>query len=322
MRILRQFTKLSSALVLLNLLSLTACMEEQEGDAQQEDARVTRHADMRFDRNNNGWARDGWTNNHSPNPHQFNIVCSPSPVRYGNCSERFEVRNTDCDPTDCPFQRNRSEISIEHDRVQARLNEDIWYGWSFYNETIINSGGSDKINFYLSQWKADNNAGPVIAFAAVRTDHAPRGDKTIAILLEDLGAHRSRAWHKANDFAYVCYLWDAEREKGRWVDIVLNTNFGTNDNGYLNVWINGEQRCSYKGLITITPLDFRSNGVQFRGPRNNHGIFNHGLRNWYENHPNEPVPTWVAYYDEFRVGSSREEVDIRLIEARNGEAVD
>ena len=316
--------KMSVILFVFGLFSLSAFSERGGANAQQVDWNANRHADMRYDNDRKGWARKGWGTNHSPNLHQFNIVCSPYPVRYGSCSERFELRNTDCDSTDCPFQRTRSEIGIDHSKVKARLNKDIWYGWSFYNENIGNYGGTYNPNIFLGQWKTDNDAGPVITLVTVRTDHstAIRGNKTVAILLEDLGGRQSREWQKANDFAQVCYLWDMASEKGKWVDIVINTNFGTDANGYLNVWINGKPRCAYKGIITVTPLGKIGNGSRFKGPQHRHGIYAAALKYWYKNHPNKPVPTWVAYYDEFREGKSRDEVDIRLIEARNGRAVD
>ena len=280
--------------------------------AQTSSAPTYQHEDMRLDKDRGGWTRVGWGNNHSPKSHQFNIVCAPYPVRYGECSERFEVRKDDCDPTDCPFSRTRSEIGLNHNKVKARLNKDIWYGWSFFNENIGNYGGSYNPNIFLGQWKTDNNAGPVITLVTIRTDHRPRGNDTVAILLEDLQSHRSEAWQRSNDFGQVCYLWNMGEQKGKWLDIVLNTNFGTDENGYLNVWINGKQRCAYRGVIVVTPLGKEGGGRRFKGPQFRKGIYPAALKYWYKNHPNEPVPTWVAYYDEFRVGKSREEVDIRI----------
>ena len=66
-------------------------------------------------------------------PHAFALVKNPHPVRYGEKSERFEVRDGDCGDSDCYNPRYRSEIFIEKRKIKARFGEDIWYGWSFYN---------------------------------------------------------------------------------------------------------------------------------------------------------------------------------------------
>jgi hypothetical protein len=43
---------------------------------------------------------------------------------------------------------------------------------------------------------------------------------------------------------------------------------------------------------------------------------------WDKNFPNISRPTFIAYYDEFRVGRNRDEVDIRIIEKKGLPAVD
>ena len=37
--------------------------------------------------------------------------------------------------------------------------------------------------------------------------------------------------------------------QGRWIDIVIQTNWGSDKNGFLNIWIDGVQKCEYKGQI-------------------------------------------------------------------------
>ena len=69
-------------------------------------------------------------------PHAFALVKNPHPVRYGEKSERFEVRDGDCGDSDCYNPFYRSEISIKKRKIKARFGEDIWYGWSFYNYNI------------------------------------------------------------------------------------------------------------------------------------------------------------------------------------------
>ena len=54
---------------------------------------------------------------------------------------------------------------------------------------------------------------------------------------------------------------------GKWTDIVYNTNFSTENDGYINIWINGIKRCEYRGPI-FTIKDFSMNP----GPLHRRGI--------------------------------------------------
>ena len=60
----------------------------------------------------------------------------------------------------------------------------------------------------------------------------------------------------------------------------------------------------------------------YPGPSHRRGIFVSHTKRWDKNFPNRKKPNFIVYYDEFRVGSSREEVDLRLIERKNGLPLD
>jgi hypothetical protein len=80
----------------------------------------------------------------SPWKHAFKIVKKPYPVRHGTTSERYELKYGDCgeqkDYSDCNNDAGRSELAFDTRLVQAKYNQDIWYGWSFYNEIIPTIG--------------------------------------------------------------------------------------------------------------------------------------------------------------------------------------
>lgn len=275
------------------------------------------HAELRSN-GQGGNTRVGWRAWRNINPHQYNIVTAPHPVRYGEFSERFEAREGDCRDTDCQSERGsglRSEIHRDRGHRQARVNSDIWYGWSFYNESVEYRGSSYGIAPFFGQWKVDYDEAPVIVFSV--GGRGPDARYNVAAQLGDYYSSIGRASE-----GEVCFLWNINSEKGRWVDIVVNTNFGNDENGYLNIWINGEQRCSYRGIIVPRPLGMDTNGTRFVGPLAMRGIWtgHHAIR-WREK-TGLPIPPLVVYYDEWRSGLSREEVDIRMIEARGGPALD
>lgn len=189
------------------------------------------------------------------------------------------------------------------------MSVDYTYGWSPF----------------LGQWKTDWDAPPIIAIEPSHDGRANDG-ADIAVSLPDLSEGRDRKWMKENNFGYPCRLFNIKKSRGQWVDSVINTNFGDDENGYLNIWIDGKQKCKYRGQITVTPVDrFKSYGYRNHGPLFKRGYWS-GHRSfpkkWLENYPNVKIPAFVVYYDEWRQGKSREDVDIRMIEARGGSAVD
>jgi hypothetical protein len=132
---------------------------------------------------------------------------------------------------------------------------------------------------------------------------------------------RFKSKGNSNNWNMPCRPWSMEENKGKWVDIVINTNFGSNDDGYVNVWINGEKRCEYQGVLQDYVPRFPghnqtaiSGESEYPGPSHRRGIFINKNKMTTKTHP-----TLIAYYDEFRVGKSRKEVDIRMIEDPNYE---
>lgn len=278
--------------------------------------------------------RDGYENNISPNKHNFRLVSKPHPVRYGQISERYEVRDGDCGGSDCDAPRYRAELRLAKNKTRARVGEDIWYGWSFFNDNIPSFSKDKNMNITLGQWKMGGNNFPMIKMMQAGLDsytdsiwksclrkycsnHIDSNEnEDFFIQLGDLWG-RSVTPKKEANWAMVCRLFSLEKNIGKWVDIVLNTNFSDKKSGYLNIWINGKKKCEYRGPIIV-----EKDLSMYPGPNHRRGIFVSYTKRWDKNFPNQLKPTFVAYYDEFRIGQSRADVDIRLIEASGGQPVD
>lgn len=287
------------------------------------------HPEMQYDAEHNagrgGFSREGWNSSATVLPHQFNLVTAPYPVRYGTHSERFEVRPDDDSGMEPPTRGNRSELTQRPHPDNGAIGSDNWYGWSFYHENLPSVDYTYGWAPFFGQWKTDLEAAPVIAIQPAH-DGRPMDGQYMGVSLVDLSEGRDRAWLRANNFGVPCRLFRLDQSQNQWIDIVINTNFAEDDTGYLNIWINGEQKCAYQGQIVVTPVDnFTSYGFVNSGP-----IFKRGYwsghrsfpRLWEENYPDVEIPTFVVYYDEWRQGASREEVDIRIIEALGGQPVD
>lgn len=145
------------------------------------------------------------------------------------------------------------------------------------------------------------DAYPILKF----TYHGYR--KTVEVQLDDM--KNALGWGKAQKFGHVCTLLSLNSTRGRWTDLVLNTNFSAKADGYLRIWVNGQLKCNYKG-----PLVANTSKRLYLGPNHRRGIFVSFTKRWDKIKGNAPKPTMVVYYDEFLVGQRREDVDTRLRE--------
>jgi hypothetical protein len=251
----------------------------------------------------------------SPAPHAFGYAISPQPVRRGNRSERFELRNGDCGGSDCTNPRYRAEIMEK--RPTAGINQNIWYGWSFRNQTIPTFDQAFALRVVLGQWKVSGETPPAFRLVQIGQDEGnwagcdpaictPGGDPRADVVLQLTDMAQSRGWGARQNDGHICRLFNIEDARGQWMDIVVNTNFGTDTNGYLSAWVNGEQRCAYRGPVVATP----GGTVSVR-----RGIFASFTTRWDQTLGSLPKPLMIAFYDEFRIGKTREDVDVRLREA-------
>jgi hypothetical protein len=257
-------------------------------------------------------------NSSAPKPHQFARVSAPHPVRYGQQSERFELRDGDCSDTDCFAPRQRSEIIMGNNKsLNPRLDEDVWIGWSFYNASATTDPWLQPV---VGQWKVnrDENGGyAIVSFKVPQSANlrSRTGNDNVFVELGDMQV-KGGFTGNANSWGNACSLFNLDSVRGSWTDIVVNTNFGTSTDGYLNIWINGIQKCAYRGMIVASQV------IDFQGADHRHGIYWSRTVEFDQRFPNQEKPTMVVYYDEYRVGPTRAQVDIRLIEAAGGPPVD
>ena len=258
----------------------------------------------------------------SPAPHAFRYSTAPEPVRRGTISERYELREGDCGGSDCGNFRARSEITQIKDSVAARLNRDSWFGWSFYNGNIRSVTRETSLGTVVGQWKLGGDQPAIFRFiqtamgegnwATCDPAFCNRGGLATDDVVVQLDEMRQAArWTEVQNNGNICRLWGMEAQLGRWVDIVVNTNFGTDGYGYLRIWVNGEMRCNYTGQLVSAE---RARTLAL-GPTHRRGIFNSYTQRWTQFQGAAPKPTLVVHYDEFLSGLSRADVDTRLREA-------
>ena len=252
----------------------------------------------------------------SPASYNFRFSWPGEPTRRGLVSERFELRDGDCADTDCPAGRLRAEIKETDKSPTARINQDIWYGWSFYNENIGAVTHDTSIGLVIGQWKQGGEQPPPLRLVqayqgelnfaacnpAVCNPQSTNSEDVVAEL-EDM--HVAGSWGALQNFGDVCSLFNMAANRGKWVDIVVNTNFASDDNGYLRIWINGVMKCNYFGRI-VAPDNVSVFGAALN---HRHGLFASYTKPFREKQGGAQIPTMIAYYDEFHAGKARGDVD-------------
>lgn len=265
-------------------------------------------------------APEGYERSYSPEAHNFRHAQANTfePVRRGEVSERFELRDGDCDRGDCNQPRSRAEIQTTDEANPAQVGKNIWYGWSFYNETVPAFTRKNSLRLVFGQWTMGGGQRPIFRFiqlgegegdfaecdpAVCTGPNTTQGD--LVVQLEDLA--QTNGWGSAENDGYVCRLFDMAEQRGKWVDLTVNTNFSAGNDGYLLIWVNGELACDYSG-----PLLSPESAASGRKPQHRRGIYSSWDKRWREATSGAAKPRLIVYYDEFRTGDSRYDVDVPI----------
>ena len=275
-------------------------------------------------------APDGYDRSFSPAAHNFRRATSTvgEPVRLGRASERFELRNGDCDGADCSLPRARAEIELLEKANPAQIGQNIWYGWSFYNDTVPAFTKENSLRLVFGQWTMGGDQRPIFRFIQLGKGEGkfdqcdPRvcsetgtsqGD--LVVQLDDMASFNG--WENMENDSYICRLFDLTQQRGKWVDLTVNTNFSTGIDGYLRIWVNGNLVCDYSGPV-VSPASAKVG----KTPGHRRGIYSSWDKRWRQAMSNAPKPRLVVYYDEFRTGSTRADVDVQIRLASSASAVD
>ena len=217
-------------------------------------------------------------------------------ARKGATSLRFEVRSGDCftaypaNPSsgwdDCTRHRERAEV---REKWTAPWDMPVWYGISIYIPDNYNFLYPKQIIF---QWHRGEQ--PVAYLKLER--------KNLKFdILTELGQSTS-----IYDLGNVFEMGWA----GKWIDLLWKVNWSKDDTGHLYMWINDRQVIQHWGATSDKEegkCGNRSCGVFVK-----YGIYRSHLFRYEGGEHN--VPTQVLFFDEYRRGYTRNEVDIELNE--------
>ena len=169
------------------------------------------------------------------------------PVRAGEQSIRFEVRDGDCgkDPdgwSDCKGDRERHELSVAGKKDLMSKGE-YWFSWSLFFP-------KDHQNLYplsnnYGQFHQKDGA-PVFMFKELR------GGYSVVRTIGDVDYDERR-------------LIRNDDMSGKWHDILINAKWSKKDDGFFKVWVNDKLKYDYKGPTKTKKYVYEKFGIYSTG---------------------------------------------------------
>lgn len=279
-----------------------------------------------FSSHSTGFNKYNTSENSQNHDKPYGYTTNSEVVRRGGKSQRFEIRHGDCgfddDFNDCQYDRRRYERYVEP-AFTEKPEGIVWYAWSMYLPD---------------------------AFEQLHPTNTTLGQVKITGYREPLWYLNGRKkWIKIKFDAthQKCRLIKFEDAIGKWTDFLMKVDYSTSEEGklYSEIYVNGENKgCEIdQPVLTKQILNNRRKNkrvkINFR-----YGIYNSYASRWLDNHKTKDVnvegfsdkhsdsrmvvesvtnkpwdidwgvklPTQVVYYDEVRVGPTRESVDIDM----------
>lgn len=209
-------------------------------------------------------------------PKPYSITVQKEIVRNGKYAARFELRKGDVFLSNGIPDGFRAELK---DTYRATVGGEDWYSFSVYLPKDFPIHGN---RFVFGQWNAspDNAAEEALERSPPLSQRFINGKFRITLykepLLKTFPAAGKKVIFETKDFAL-----------GRWHDFVYQIKW-SHKNGFVNAWRNGEKFLSYEGPIGYDDKE---------GPYFKFGLYR------------DDVPeTYVAYFDDYRRGKTREEL--------------
>nr|WP_164860740.1 heparin lyase I family protein [Parasedimentitalea marina] len=254
-------------------------------------------------------------------------------ARLGRRAQRFELRHGDCGGnkywSDCSNDRQRVERKEDPKNRIQRVGDQVWYGWSFYLPSNFRDIGP--ANTTLGQMKMRGWRTPLWHF--------------------NMRDGSAMMWFGSEGGCTVARI---AKLRGQWLDVTIFADYSLSPKGpSFIMYLNGQQVCSRRKPMVTQKMVNESEGELYL----KYGIYNSYVSRWLSQHKTQAVaaqpftdayqvstggskasrsataapfnydwgvqlPAQIVFYDEMRYGNSREQVDVRIIEAVGGKPVD
>ncbi|MBU6953472.1 polysaccharide lyase [Hahella sp. HN01] len=200
-------------------------------------------------------------------------------VRKGRYTAKFEIKEGDIFIKDGEKDGFRAELK---DPIRARMNETYWYSFSMF---IPRDFPVHKNRLVLGQWHAesDSEQEDSLGRSPVLSQRFVDGQFYIQSRHSDVKIQTTTETAKHKLYKTRPFTL------GEWNDFVYQVHWSYKDDGLINVWLNGEQIVHYTG-----PNAYNDD----QGPYFKFGLYR-----------DDTPETYTVYYDEYRCGQSRKDVD-------------
>lgn len=275
------------------------------------------------------------TKNHhlTPKPTKNYFMVDNEIVRAGEQSQKFFLPHGVCNGQDCRRSAQRTERIVNRlHKPPRKYGKPLYYAWSIYfpKEFTSDWAGNQTL---LGQVKMKNVGFPIWSIEL----HSSTLKRGMGFFL------------KLRESTVTASMHCGTFKVGEWIDIIVKADYAKEKKSLENyktfeVWINGEyvKSCSHSyplirkktlkeshssGYSSSGKLDFRygvyrpnvgawlmsNNRIKkklkyLRDPDGNEHVIMHPFKLDWE----KKIPTATVYYDEIRIGKSKDEVDINL----------
>lgn len=250
------------------------------------------------------------------------------PVRYGNTSQRFELRIDDCGATYRKGVYRDCERKYKHHRIEAGTvdysydylfghGDKRWVTWSMWLPEDFRPTRAFQIFF---QFHSDKGPYPPAMIFKINKNNGFHVDiSTSEGMYEDKSGDACDGsikfeggnWCDAVSLKYIIkkYYQIPKLLAGKWNDFVIYDHFNQKDKGEIRIWMNGKQIVHFKGKTLFD---------DFKGKKT-HSTISYGVYEKIEESENRlpldelrKIPS-VHYYDEIWVKNKCEKLDLERL---------
>lgn len=214
----------------------------------------------------------------STTAHGYTVIPDITGTAPSQTIERFEVRPGDCGRNsgwnDCEKDRERSELSER--RKATGAGTERWYGWYIYFPEDFRNVFPTKVSLgqfhqYRSRviWMFQNHDG--------------------GYHLDNHVSGRGKKYRK---------LIDDRELRGKWHRVEVHVRWSVRaDDGFMKVWINGQQKVDYVGQTMTASV------VYFK-----YGLYRSFVSRYRKRFGGVEVPAQTVYYASVKAGHSRQSI--------------
>ncbi|MCB9091001.1 MAG: heparin lyase I family protein [Halobacteriovoraceae bacterium] len=210
------------------------------------------------------------------NPWAF--VLDSSVVRSGKKSVRFEVRKGDYRFSKRGKKSSRAELATEK---PISIGQEYWFSFSLF---IPANFPIEDNRLVLGQWWSEPDEGENFDRSPPMAFRYRNGMFYISL--------RASAEKIMKENGKEIILFETKKyPTGKWVDFIFNIKWSYRGDGFVDAWMNENKIIKYSG-----PTGYNDD----KGPSFQFGIYR-----------DETEKTYVVYFDDIRVGPTRQTVEMK-----------